>query len=68
MRSLERIEPFLSLLAKFWRHYPDLRFRQIVQLIEQRHPKEDIFYLEEDELTDFIESLLTSDRKNAAKE
>jgi hypothetical protein len=67
MRSPERIEPFLRVFGAFWQQYPHLRFRQIVELIERRHPNNDLFHLEEKDLADFIESIIAIDQKNASK-
>lgn len=57
MRDINRIDPFLHELGLIWKtKCPDWRFGQLmfnIQRVMQTHNM-DIFYLEEDQLLDYI--------------
>ena len=57
MRDINRIEPFLEILLKFWKQHPNLRFGQIVQIFKE-NCKTDLFYLEDDKILEIIEDLI----------
>jgi hypothetical protein len=61
-RPIERIKPFLDKLSELWLKFPDLRFAQIVNLIEVKSKEmyqiQDIFYLEEVQIAQVIKELL----------
>jgi len=61
-RPVERIKPFLDRLSELWSLFPDLRFAQIVNLIEikskEMYQVEDIFYLEETQIAQVIKELI----------
>lgn len=52
MRDKNRIKPILELIEKFWVNNSDLRFSQMIAVIESRIKnntgKEDLFYVEDD--------------------
>lgn len=48
MRNINRIEPFLKKLQNLWSSRPDLRFGQIISILEDKLDK-DSFNAEEDE-------------------
>lgn len=57
MRDIKRISDILKEFELLWQEYPDLRFFQLISMIQKRLPgnfKEDPFYYEDDELEDFI--------------
>jgi hypothetical protein len=47
MRNPDRIDIILNLIEKIWKHYPDLRFGQLIENILYA---DNIFYTEDDEL------------------
>lgn len=54
MRPTERIEPVLNSIRKLWYVYPDLR---LCQLLSNVIPSDrDPYYIEDDELVEYIES------------
>ena len=60
MRDEKRIYPFTYKLTQYWLRHPDLRFGQIVSIIEnQLGSGRDIFYAEEKELSKILDKLLT---------
>ena len=62
MRDINRIEPFLEILLKFWKQHPDLRFGQIVQILKGNCTI-DFFYLEDDKILEIITSLIKEEDK-----
>jgi hypothetical protein len=46
-RDPARIRPFLDVLATLWEMYPDLRFAQLLTLVNWPNPDRDTFYDEE---------------------
>lgn len=58
MRDINRIEPFLNKLQEVWELCPNLRFRQLINILdniaEQKYYM-DLFYLEDDKYLDVIE-------------
>lgn len=55
MRDPERIAPFLAEFEELWKKKPDMRFGQLVNVLQQmiRHT-DDTFYTEDDEMLDAI--------------
>lgn len=60
MRDKQRIEPFLKEFQKLWGTMPDLRFFQIVAILQNQY-KEDSFYWEEEKT---LQAILDIRRKN----
>lgn len=58
MRDVNRIKPLLYKLEKLWLKEPDLRFGQIICLLQNQMYTDDIFYIEEDELEKAIDELI----------
>jgi uncharacterized protein YihD (DUF1040 family) len=57
MRDINRIDPFMDKLKEFWKQFPDLRFVQLIDIINSRAKKKfnkDLFYLEEDEFLSLL--------------
>ena len=58
-RAVERIDPFLEELGKFWKKHPDWRFGQLMCNLDRcyraQHNGCDFFYLEEDEFLAFLQ-------------
>lgn len=52
MRDPGRIRPFLNRLAKIWETYPDIRFAQLVSLMDGH------FYTEDDHWIVFLEDVV----------
>ena len=57
MRDINRIDPFLTRLGEFWKQYPDLRFGQIITIIQRYGHIDDFFYYEEDFLTKVLDKI-----------
>ena len=57
MRDQERIKSFLSHINELWLQSPDLRFGQLVLVLdsEAKAAGKDLFYLEEPELIKIID-------------
>jgi hypothetical protein len=58
MRNKDRINPFLNQLKKLWLKEPDLRFGQVICLLQNKMNKDDIFYPEDKEWERTINELL----------
>lgn len=50
MRDPNRIPQILALLAQGWRQMPDIRFGQLIENLKRYIGKEDIFYIEDDDM------------------
>ena len=61
-RDPARISIFLNHVERLWKKFPDLRFTQVVSMIEiqakEMFKKVDIFYLEEQSLLEVISFLI----------
>lgn len=51
MRDINRIRPFLDIIEKYWKKQPDLRFGQLISIVDLEC---DLFYVED---KDFLDSL-----------
>ena len=56
MRDINRIDKFCQRLAEAWKNVPDWRFGQIIENLKRAMGKEDIFYIEDNEMIDYIEN------------
>ncbi len=56
MRDPDRIERILNLLKKVWKNEPDQRLCQL--LSNACYPKQDLFYVEDDDLEKRLEERL----------
>jgi hypothetical protein len=60
----DRIAPFLEKFKKLWENYPELRFMQMIAAIQvvaqERFNIDDLYYLEESQLTDIINDIITN--------
>jgi len=67
-RDPARISIFLNHVEKLWKKFPDLRFTQVVSMIEtqakEMFKKVDIFYLEEQSLLEVISFLVHKAESN----
>lgn len=61
MRNKNRINPFLNKLEKLWLKEPDLRFGQIVCLLQNIMNVDDIFFPEENEWERAIDKLINKE-------
>lgn len=57
MRDPNRIDAFCIRLAEAWKNVPDWRFGQLVCNLQRGHGN-DMFYVEDDTMINFIESYL----------
>jgi predicted nucleic acid-binding protein len=60
MRDVFRIPGFLRKLERLWCQHPDLRFWQLVVMIEQQAGG-DLFYTEDDQLAIAIDRMTRKD-------
>lgn len=58
MRDITRIRPFLEKIEELWKIHPDLRFGQLVVLMQYTGSVADIFHPEEDEWLQVINKLI----------
>ena len=63
MRDEGRITPTLNKIEELWRKHPDLRFMQLIALIQSQH-KSDMFYVEDDILRNVVDKLIKEDYNN----
>jgi len=56
MRDPDRIEQILTLLEKAWKREPDQRLCQLLSNL--LYPKNDLYYVEDDELEERLKSRL----------
>ena len=54
MRDKNRIDPFLKEVGKIWKKSPDLRFGQIIWILQSEMNVDDTFYIEEDRWTEAL--------------
>ena len=58
MRDINRIEPLMNELTEIWYTVPDWRFGQLISnfkcYIKFQHNIEDIFYIEDDKILEYI--------------
>ena len=60
MHDIERIAPFLAEFEKLWKKEPDLRFGQLVVVLQSRiDPDRDPFYTEDDVMLGTIREMST---------
>lgn len=60
VRDPKRIELFCRELMRYWMNYPDLRFGQIVENLKRRMGKEDIFFVEDDEMLEELKKMFAN--------
>lgn len=65
MRDPNRIKPTLDKLTELWESAPDLRLGQIFEIARVGYP--DLFSIEDDELINTIENVLTSLKEYESK-
>ena len=59
MRDKNRIDIFCRALAEIWKKFPDLRFGQLMTIVQRALGNEQKwFYMEDKELLDFIEKYI----------
>ena len=62
MRDLARIDIFLNKLRELWFKYPDLRFWQLLNILNmpEKYQGRDPFFFEEDEWIEIIDYTLNN--------
>ena len=63
LRDPERISLILALLHKGWKKVPDWRFGQLIENFKRYIGKDDLFYLEDDDLIHKFISYFNIDEK-----
>jgi hypothetical protein len=68
MRDVLRISEFLVRFQELWTTIPDLRFMQIVTVIQiqakEKFGIEDLYYVEDDKLMDIMQDIITNGEIN----
>lgn len=56
MRNPNRIYDIMEALTQGWTRVPDWRFGQLIENLKRYIGKDDLFYIEDDEMLKYIES------------
>lgn len=68
MRDVIRISEFLVKFQELWTSIPDLRFMQVVTVIQiqakEKFGIEDLYYVEDDKLMDIMQDIITNGEIN----
>lgn len=54
MRDPNRIPEFLATVQRCWEKVPDWRFGQLIENLKRFMNKQDLFYIEDDDLTTYL--------------
>ena len=54
MRDPNRIPEFLATVQMCWEKVPDWRFGQLIENLKRFMDKQDLFYIEDDDLTAYL--------------
>lgn len=54
MRDPSRIPEFLAAVQRCWEKVPDWRFGQLIENLKRFMNKQDLFYIEDDDLTTYL--------------
>ena len=54
MRDPKRIPYMLDLLEEGWSQMPDIRFGQLIENLKRYTGKEDLFYIEDEQMVEYI--------------
>lgn len=61
MRDINRIDPFLEELGELWKTHPDLRFGQLVSIINDwlynKRAHIPMFYIEDDDMLNLLKEI-----------
>ena len=63
MRDPNRISKFLSLVEAGWKKFPDMRFGQLIENLKRYTGKDDIFYIEDEQMEKYIKDYFDLDDK-----
>lgn len=58
MRDPKRIDEFCARLAEAWKNVPDWRFGQVIENFKRASKHPDLFYIEDEQMAEEIESYL----------
>ena len=64
MRDSNRIPHILSLIAQGWQQVPDWRFGQLIENLKRYSGKDDLFYMEDDDIEKLIIDFFDLDEKH----
>ena len=62
MRDPNRIAHLLVLLGKLWKRNSDLRFAQIIEILNSKLCTDDMFYVEDEDLIKLLERMVDKDK------
>jgi hypothetical protein len=66
MRDINRIDPIVEKIGKFWKTRPDYRFWQIINVLHDELVKvesnRDIFFTEDDKWEEALDNLLKNEK------
>ena len=54
MRDPNRIPEFLAIVQRCWEKVPDWRFGQLIENLKRFMNKQDLFYIEDDDLATYL--------------
>lgn len=64
MRDENRIPKIMALLEEGWKKVPDWRFGQLIENLKRYIGVQDLFYIEDDKLEEYIKNYFDLEAKN----
>lgn len=64
MRDENRIPKIMALLEEGWKKVPDWRFGQLIENLKRYIGVQDLFYIEDDKLEEYIKNYFDLETKN----
>ena len=65
MRNINRIYDIMELLTSGWTQVPDWRFGQLIENIKRYSGKDDLFYIEDDEMEKILKEYFDKVENNS---
>lgn len=64
MRDENRIPKIMALIEEVWKKVPDWRFGQLIENLKRYIGVQDLFYIEDDKLEEYIKNYFDLETKN----
>lgn len=64
MRDEDRIPKIMAFLEEGWKKVPDWRFGQLIENLKRYIGVQDLFYIEDDKLEEYIKNYFDLETKN----
>ena len=64
MRDIDRIPKIMALLEEGWKKVPDWRFGQLIENLKRYIGVQDLFYIEDDKLEEYIKDYFDLEANN----